>query len=185
MTEEMESDFVIVTCFMELKNLTSDQIKNVDGDHKSLILEIPRDKISHTTVICLSDIASELGYEECGICADYDTVVVSFDNGSTKFNDDYLEDGYYKMTLFHTYTVKISPDLMCNLIVKKNRCRNLFDFILKQETNSPSIPSKSFLKPFLTSNFMLTLVFFYVFAVVLVVLKWYGNMYSSGSTLKK
>lgn len=156
------SQFSIINSIEELSFLMAEKVSS----RNSVIMEIPISELRNTTVICLSDIALQLNYKECGIMVSQETIRLSFNVGEDNFCGCYLTQDKTVINLFETYTVQISLDSVFNLISKANG--NCYEFIIKRENNE-------------TDNyFWWTLLFLFLSIIIsgiVVVFKLKKNMY--------
>lgn len=135
-----EDESLVITSFDELKFLASDTCltENV------ITLEIILTKCEQALVLCLTDLAMEKNYLECGVMTDGDSLSLSFDDGkTTKYIDNYTQKEMIQLKRYQTYTLLFSTDKVSNLVVKWNKQQRVWEVFLTQQSSSRSIKTES------------------------------------------
>lgn len=125
-------DSYIITSLDELLQL-ADKTSAHDNDNLFTV-EICLDKCTPATIICITDVALNREYVECGIMTDGNIISLSFDNGKvTKFLDSYVEEDATAIRNNCTYTLLLSSDKIQNLIIQKSASKGTWDIVLTQQ----------------------------------------------------
>lgn len=161
-----DCQFSIINSIEELFPLVSERVAHKNG----IILEIPVVKLKGITVICLSDIALQLNYKECGILISHEIIRLSFGFDKIDFCGKYLTQDKTLINISETYTIKISPGSVFNLIANENVGKASYEFVIKKEANQPD---RYVLYAFLF------LLFSFLISVMIIFFKYKLNLYSS------
>lgn len=121
-----DSHFVVIDSLKELYAFMSERVSSKHGE----VIDVPIAGFGgHRTVICLSDIALKATYKECGIMIAQDSIRLSFSFGREKYHGQYLAKGK-TLHLSETYTIRVLPGTVFNLILKENAGKAGYDFIV-------------------------------------------------------
>lgn len=125
----------IITSFDELINYGN--YTSVQHLNETLFtLTISLDEFTQTVVICITDVASDKRFIECGIMRDGDTISLSFDRGKvSKFMNNYVDEDNIKIEKHKAYTVQLSDDKVYNLIIKKDQQTGVREVLLTHQSN--------------------------------------------------
>lgn len=107
----------IINSFQELMDLI-DEKPNRKGREFFFTLSVALEKIVQPTVICITDISLEKGYNECGIIIDKQTISFTWDiENRIIYDGEYLGQKTMKLVQGQSYTIKVTDDTVWNIVV--------------------------------------------------------------------
>ena len=179
LTKEGSSEPCIINSLQELLCVSNNgkMLEQQNGNICSM--DINLNKCNKTYLICITDIAQEKHFTECGIIRDSDTISLSFDKClTTKFTGEYVTKSCLKLEYYKTYTVANNEEKLCNIIIKnRTGSSSMWDVFLIQVDNSSKY-SKS--NKGRSGKFCLYVLYCLCFPLLyLIIWEWYQKLYSS------